>query len=173
MAAEASPFPSEESTPPVTKMNLRLLTVTLSQQAVPSTVYQVFQQPAKSTRPRRSGAQIRLKYSREHSDVKAAGLRPWRVQFPFSLAISQGLSYSGVTAESDFRRSIGVLDFRQGLGISLFPSEPSVHIIAARTVRPFPSLSGGETFNPAIHHLFRACAARAEEAVSPWLWLDA
>ena len=32
---------------------------------------------------------------------------------------------------------------------------------------------GGETFDPAIHYLFRASAARAEEAASPWLWLDA
>jgi hypothetical protein len=105
-------------------------------------VSETLPQHPKSTRPRRSGAQIALKYSREPSDVKAAGLRRWGVQFPFSLAISHGLSYSGVTAESDFRRSIGVLDFRQGLGISLFPSEPSVHTIVARTVRPFPCLPG-------------------------------
>jgi hypothetical protein len=33
--------------------------------------------------------------------------------------------------------------------------------------------SGAETFDPAMHYLFRVSAARAEEAVSAWLWLDA
>jgi len=94
-------------------------------------------------------------------------------QFPFSLAISYGLSYSGVTAESDFRRSIGVLDFRQGSGFH--SSLPSLLYTPSLRERSGPSMpfGRGETFDPAMHYLFRASAARAEEAASPWLWLDA
>jgi hypothetical protein len=54
-------------------------------------------------------------------------------------------------------------------------SLPSLLYTPSLRERPRPShaFRGGETFDRAIRYLFRASAARAEEAASPWLWLDA
>ena len=118
----------------------------------------VCQQAAKNTRPRYSGARIRSKYSSRQGDVNG-------LQSPFSLAISQGLSYSDVTAEPEIPRSIRNVDVRQGLGVLLFPSEPSD---TPALGKPFGSRHvnfGTPGVDPASQHFSRASGTTAEEAM--------
>jgi len=105
--------------------------------------------------------------SRQRDGGDGASNSLFPLQFPMAYPIVASLLSRISKGVSVFRTSGRASGFQSSLPSLLYT--PSLRERSG----PSHAFRGGETFAPASHYLFRASAARAEEAASPWLWLDA